>query len=148
METVALPERFASKVDFDGDGGCWLWLASTQPHNGYGRYWDGSRTVMAHRWSYEAHGRVIPRGMQLDHLCRVRACVNPDHLEPVTNDENTRRAAGGIQDLTVCRNGHPRTPENTYTIRTKRNGHPVSYRRCRLCHIASAQARPRKRRAA
>lgn len=75
-------------------GPCWLWIGSKWP-TGYGGYWLNGESVGAHRKSYEVHkGKKIPKGKQLDHLCKVRACVNPDHLEPVTQKENLLRGAG------------------------------------------------------
>lgn len=89
-------ERFWAKVDKDGSGGCWLWTgASTR---GYGTFGVGYRAehthrkVYAHRWVYEHEIGPIPEGFQVDHLCFVRLCVNPAHLEAVTQQENLRRA--------------------------------------------------------
>jgi hypothetical protein len=71
---------------------CWLW--NRPPNNaGYGTIKVDSRTVMAHRFAWELASGPVPDGMELDHLCRVRACVRPSHLEPVTHAENGRRAA-------------------------------------------------------
>ena len=86
-------ERFWSKVDKNGPGGCWLWTASLN-NRGYGRFGPtGQRKlVRAHRWAYEAVVGPIPDGLVIDHLCGVKRCVNPAHLEPVTNFENLRRA--------------------------------------------------------
>lgn len=84
--------RFWDKVDKDGHDGCWLWTDATS-WNGYGRFYTGSRVMSAHRLSYELAVGPIPDGLQIDHLCRVRACVNPAHLEPVTLAENIRRGA-------------------------------------------------------
>lgn len=89
-------DAFWAKVDKDGPGGCWLWTGYTSPR-GYGdtgRY-GLSRTRLAHRIAYELTLGRIPEGMQLDHLCRVRRCVNPEHLEPVTPRENIARGDGG-----------------------------------------------------
>lgn len=87
-------ERFWSKVDQSGD--CWLWQGY-KSGGGYGQLWykdEGGRkrTRMAHRFVYEVLVGPIPVGLTLDHLCFVRNCVRPDHLEPVTREENTRRA--------------------------------------------------------
>lgn len=86
-------DRFVAKVDnFDVDG-CWLWVGAIDKNTGYGRFHagDGRRTVNAHRFAYETFVGPIPPGLDLDHLCRVRACVRPSHLEPVTRRENLLR---------------------------------------------------------
>jgi hypothetical protein len=78
--------------------GCWLWTGALSG-GGYGyilSYDTGRRLIVrAHRWLYEHTKGPIPEGLQLDHKCRVRSCVNPDHLEPVTSAENTRRGRAG-----------------------------------------------------
>ena len=71
---------------------CLPWAAGRA--DGYGRFWDGEHTGSAHRFAYELWVGPIPDGLHLDHLCRVRHCVNPDHLEPVNNRENTLRGTG------------------------------------------------------
>lgn len=81
-------QRFLAKVEKTPT--CWLWTGTKNP-NGYGRFSHNGRTVQAHRFSYEMHIDTIPPGMQLDHLCRVRHCVRPNHLEPVTQQENLSR---------------------------------------------------------
>lgn len=131
-----LPERFRSKVRVDQETGCWLWTAGTDGR-GYGLFWHGRRGSggkmhRAHRWAYEVLVGPIPDGLELDHLCRVRPCVNPDHLEPVTHLENVRRGILGTDQhpnrlKTHCKQGHPFSPENT---RVGRDGK----RACRTCH--------------
>jgi HNH endonuclease len=74
--------RFRARYHED-DRGCWRWTGARHPE-GYGIFRENGRRFLAHRWSYEHHVGPIPDDLQLDHLCRVRACVNPDHLEPVT----------------------------------------------------------------
>lgn len=98
--------RFHKHVD--KTDGCWEWTGTKQA-NGYGAFYENGRVLRSHRWSYEHHVGPIPDGLQIDHLCRNRACVNPAHLEPVTALENARRAM-----RTHCVNGHEFTPENTY----------------------------------
>lgn len=86
---IGAPEnRFWNKVDRGGK--CWIWTASTNSE-GYGNFWVDGRLVKAHRFSYELVRGKIKDGFQLDHLCRVRACVNPNHLETVTSAVNTMR---------------------------------------------------------
>lgn len=96
--------------------GCWLWMAGRQP-NGYGRLRLDGKAVYAHRFAYELLIGPIPKGLQIDHLCRVRHCVNPTHLEPVTHRENTLRgeAITAIHARkTHCPQGHPYDAGNTY----------------------------------
>jgi hypothetical protein len=129
--------RFWSKVDRNGPLGCWIWTAQTNRF-GYGQFTisDPSRKrgipASAHRVAWElTHGK-IPDGLYIDHLCRTRSCVNPDHLEPVTNRVNILRGvspAAISARKTHCKHGHEFTPENTY--RPARGG-----RQCIACRRA------------
>ena len=91
---VPIEIRLMEGIELSGDG-CWLWTKSID-YGGYGRIGQRGVNARAHRVSYEHFVGPIPDGLSLDHLCRNRRCVNPDHLEPVTGSENTRRgiAAG------------------------------------------------------
>lgn len=130
-------ERFWAKVNVDGLGGCWLWTASLNKY-GYARFKSGFH-VTGHRFAYELLVGPIPKGLQLDHLCRVRHCVNPDHLEPVTNHENLLRgltlpAINAAK--THCPQGHPYSGHNLLL----RGGG----RGCRECRRSKAE-RDRRR---
>ena len=121
---------FWNHVDRDPSG-CWLWTASTSG-GGYGQFnVAGLATRQAHRLAYEHHAGPIPEGLVLDHLCRVRNCVNPDHLEVVTQAENNRRAAAVRLKVTHCPEGHAFDEANT---RTDSKGR----RHCRACHRREA----------
>ncbi len=114
-----------------GDG-CWGWIG-TRNNRGYGRYRavrGSNREVVAHRIAYEMVIGAVPDGLQLDHLCRNRGCVNPWHLEPVTCRENLMRGVGfsAVNAMkTHCPEGHEYTAANTY-INVRRYG-----RHCRTC---------------
>ncbi len=87
-------ERFWLRVQFSDH--CWDWLGGKNTF-GYGRFTVKWKNYGAHRWAYEFCGKVIPSGLGLDHLCHNKACVNPDHLEPVTQQVNLRRAMAHSQ---------------------------------------------------
>lgn len=132
--------RFWSNVDKTGD--CWLWLRAKDA-KGYGRVGWGGKVLLAHRVAYELFFGQIPDGLPLDHLCRVPACVNPGHLEPVPTRENTARgvhpSATALRE-NRCVNGHNYTPENTYRWRGERQ-----CRQCMRDRRSTAPARPRRR---
>jgi hypothetical protein len=136
----------------DRSGECWLWLGRKNP-KGYGQMAIDKRQRSVHRVSYETFVGPIPEGLEIDHLCRVRHCVNPAHLEPVTSRENKRRAAaatglvagkriGGMQVGDTCDNGHLVSGDN------------VAMRRGLVCcltcrrewnRLSAAKGRPRQR---
>ena len=131
---LAIPERFWRKVNKNGPipanrpelGPCWLWTAYVNP-DGYGRFgFEGGQ--LAHRFAYLAMRGPIPAGKVIDHLCRVRRCVNPQHLEVVTQRVNLHRGES-IQARnarkTHCIHGHEFTSENTYEHGGRRQ--------CRTC---------------
>ncbi len=124
--------------------GCWEWIGAKQP-SGYGRIGsggDGGKVLMAHRVAYEFMVGPIPPGLQIDHLCRNKSCVNPAHLEAVTHRENMIRA-GMLKRIPFCKRGHPRTPENL-RIQYYPDG-TVKGRSCRHCErIVKGYKTPRK----
>lgn len=105
---------------------CWEWQGQ-KASRGYGYFWDGKRQVYAHRFAYEYYKGNILIDLEVDHLCRNHACVNPDHLELVTHQENCQRGLIGINQRvkTHCPHGHPYTEANIY--------HYKGGRFCRAC---------------
>lgn len=125
-------ERLIAKREIDTNG-CWLWIGSLHP-NGYASTTQGSRRSRdyIHRIAYRAIIGPIPLGKELDHLCRVRHCFNPQHLEPVTRIENVRRGIGPAilgrlnGSKTHCIRGHAFDEYNTRL-------RPTGGRDCRAC---------------
>ncbi len=144
-------DLFMSHVEMEPNSGCWLWTGRWS-EDGYGRSArresDGkSHNRMAHRVSYEMLVGKVPHGMFLDHLCRTRCCVNPMHLEPVTNRENVIRGRfpsmvkERLSKITHCPKGHEYTQDNTY-IRIF-NGYKC--RQCMICRNSRDKSRDRKK---
>ena len=134
------PEWLMTKVD-TLTSSCWLW-AGSKYRNGYGKY--GKKGIMAHRIFYTLFKGSVPEDMCIDHLCKERSCVNPDHLEIVTLVENVLRGESTHAKnarKTKCKKGHTFTAKNTY-IQPSRGS-----RACRKCHaIAEAKRRALKER--
>lgn len=120
--------------------GCWLWTAS-RSENGYGRVRVCGAEWKAHRYVFTALRGPVTRGLDLDHLCRVRACVNPDHLEPVTRSENLRRGHFPNSAKTHCPKGHPYAGTN---LRINSRGR----RECVQCLRDSGRRRYHEKKAA
>jgi hypothetical protein len=133
---MSVLDRFWAKVNAPSDG-CWQWVGCINAE-GYGRFnFDGVITN-AHRASYRLFVGEIPPGLVIDHLCRNRSCVNPDHLELVTNKENILRGVGaGAQAARMieCPKGHPLDEDNTYVAPGSKK------RRCRSCVREYGRAR-------
>lgn len=125
--------RFWQKVDKTET--CWLWTAAIA--TGYGRFYLDGHLVPAHRFAYELLVGPIPAGLDLDHLCRVRNCVNPAHLEPVTRQENLARTPTANIAKTHCPQGHPYDESNTYVAATGRQ--------CLTCRTETSRRRARRR---
>lgn len=152
------PDSFWDRVvpRHGGSGGyekCWLWDGLINPVHGYGQVYFGQncskpRNQPAHRVAYELMIAEIPEGLVIDHLCRVRSCVNPWHLEPVTTLVNNRRGDGGVAArerklaVTHCPRGHEYSPDNTRYRILKTGGYS---RNCRICMRAQCRVYNAKR---
>jgi hypothetical protein len=120
--------RFWAKVA--KSDGCWIWIGARN-QNGYGNFGDSERVLKAHRVAYQLLIGPIPDGLELDHRCRIRACVNPSHLEPVTHEVNCGRRCNSLATATRCRRGHELDEANTAVVTRTDNG--KVRRCCRAC---------------
>ena len=132
--------RFWNHVLLQPESGCWLWIG-TRTWNGYGRMSYRNRGFAAHRFvKIIQTGKPIPDNMEIDHLCRNRWCVNPEHLDIVTKRENMRRSPLVLASLneakTHCPKGHPYSKTNT-RWRMYKNGRQ---RVCRICDVLRSRA--------
>lgn len=138
-------ERFWLKVNKDAPNGCWEWTGYRCSNN-YG-YWKqrDSKIILPHRFAYEQLVGPIPDGLVLDHLCRNPPCVNPEHLEPVTQRVNLLRGIGGsarAARVTHCPSGHPYDLLNTYYHKDgSRDCRPCRQQRTREHRIAVKEGR-------
>ena len=132
MMDKSIRDRFWIKVEKTET--CWLWKGARNGW-GYGYFWLEGKTLRAHRVSYEWANGAISSGLQLDHLCRNRLCVNPDHLEMVTGQVNVLRGdniCAKEARATHCPQDHPYDVLNTY-INSK------GQRSCRICRLAAVR---------
>lgn len=138
MSLFGLPDWAEKHIAPEPNSGCWLWMGLLFEGSGYARTGVGARTgatQLVHRRVYELLRGPIPGALPLDHKCRVRCCVNPAHLEPVTPKENLLRGEGACAKnarKSACKNGHVFTPENTYARSDGARG-------CRACNAARQQ---------
>lgn len=111
---LSTEERFWQRVEKSGRGGCWNWTGSVASNNGYGRIRVEGVTWRAHRLAWTLLVGDIPDEMVIDHICRNRRCVNPDHLRVVTAYVNSTENTVGNATKTHCKHGHEFTEANTY----------------------------------
>lgn len=132
-----IPARIWEKISPEPNTGCWLWTGYVQEWkdgDGYEQTWFDGKLLRPHVVMYKYFKGEIPSGLDLDHLCRVRCCCNPDHLEPVSRSENNKRGTVGqnMKDLWAkaekCQRGHLRTPDNIIVNK--------GYKLCKACRNA------------
>lgn len=119
-------ERFWKRITKNKND-CWI-INGSPAHGGYGQFGDKYKKWKAHRWAWNYFIGKVPKGKELDHLCRNSRCCNPKHLEPIFHIENVRRGNGGLHwaKKTHCPRGHEYNQINTAIF----NGH----RQCKTCH--------------
>ena len=133
-------EKLMQRVEPVTESGCWIWLGSVT-EKGYGRVCFGGKYRKAHRLFYESTFGEIRKGLVIDHICRVRCCVNPHHMQPVSNEENVSRGysfSALKSRQTHCKYGHVLDGDNIYR--------PKSRPTRRLCRACIASYKPIKRR--
>lgn len=136
---VPISTRIERMISIEPNSGCWLWAGFVRK-NGYASLTVNGKTKFAHRASYEEFFGPIPDGLHIDHKCKVRCCVNPDHLEAVTVAENNRRSPRKKPLPDNCKWGHPFSGDNLYLAQGQRH--------CRTCRrIASLAKYHRMRKA-
>lgn len=132
-------ERFWARIKID-ENGCWIWQGA-RGAGGYGQMSVNGRRVLTHRLAFEHYKRPFAEGEQADHLCRVRPCANPEHMEGVSSRTNTQRGMAPMMVLhrnRICKNGHPMVGDNIAKG-------PHGSKLCRLCRNARAQAKRKAR---
>jgi hypothetical protein len=135
---MTLTDRFDLWTIPEPNSGCLLWLGHLSIE-GYGRFKHDRKREMAHRFAYEQAFGPVPAGLTLDHLCRVRSCVNPKHLEPVTMKENGLRGLGPTAlnfRKTHCKRGHLLAGDNLYPYPNQRHCRPCARLRAKLRRAA------------
>ena len=158
MEVKSALERFNEKFVVNEETGCWEWTASFNA-GGYGQFWLKGKMRRAHRVAWVLYKGFIPDGLHMDHLCHTwavaagtcdggpscphRACVNPEHLEPVTQQENIQRGGAGkyLTEKTHCPQGHAYVGDNLYVDLSGK-------RQCRTCRRDHSRLRMRRKREA
>lgn len=139
-----IPDRLIRLIEFEPMSGCWLWSGSVS-RDGYGKVtWENTQGRLAHRVIYALAGNELIAGLELDHKCRTRCCVNPDHLRQITHAENVRLTSGnGNQFKTHCPKGHPYEGDNL-VVYPKPTG--TMGRLCRTCRNLAAKIREKAKR--
>jgi len=130
---MSAKKRFYKYIERITESGCWIWTGFVSP-DGYGRFRMEESSRLAHRCSYVLHRGPIPDGLEINHICGIRSCVNPDHLEAVTHQENVDKSIRIKK--THCHNGHPLSGDNLYEYR--------GLLACKICRRAANRRRSKK----
>src|SRR6516162_1404227 len=126
MNINDVPQRYRKRIQIDPETGCWLWMGC-KSKRGYVYIGFFGRNFLCHRFIFELLIGSVPQGFELHHKCKIRHCVNPDHLDVVTRLQHKTQ-----HHITHCKKGHELTPENTFT-----------WKHVRKCRICKSEARHR-----
>lgn len=126
-----IKDRLAARIATEPNTGCWLWLGTLNGKAGYGMINIAGKHTLAHRAAYEAYKGAIPEGLVIDHKCRQRSCINPDHLRVVTSRENNIYSGQCKNKAGICKHGHDKRGRKD----------------CAICNLACVRRRRAERRA-
>lgn len=141
VKPTATPAERINHYAREDANGCWIWTAHIDTFTGYGKITIRGKVYNAHKVSYETFIGPVPAGLHLDHLCRVRECCNPAHLEPVTPLENVARSPFTRSAIPACPRGHEYNEANTYRNSGRRYCRPCQNAYSRLWMASTAEER-------
>lgn len=135
-----LPKNIREKIWVNPETGCWEWIGSLTAPNGYAQIGINGDKIVVHNLVYELLIGKMDDGLEPDHICLIKRCVNPEHIEPVTHSENVKRAQSLLPKKTHCPSGHEYVGDNLYVNPN------TEFKHCRKCQSERNDARALKQR--